>query len=128
MRAALADSQMPLEEIDYVNAHASSTQANDGNEANCIREIFGPRVPAISGTKPFTAHPLGATGAMESVICALALHEGFLPPTLHLESIDPVCAGLDLVPNTGRFAPLRAAMNNAFGFGGIDSSIVMRRA
>jgi 3-oxoacyl-[acyl-carrier-protein] synthase II len=126
MRAALADSQVPLDEIDYVNAHASSTQANDGNEANCIREIFGARVPAISGTKPFTAHPLGATGAMESVICALALHEGFLPPTLHLESIDPVCAGLDLVPNVGRPASLRAAINNAFGFGGINSSIVLR--
>jgi 3-oxoacyl-[acyl-carrier-protein] synthase II len=127
MRAALADSQVPPGEIDYINAHASSTQANDANEANCIREIFGSRVPVISGTKPFTAHPLGATGAMESVICALALHESYLPPTLHLESIDPACAGLDLVPNTGRQASLRAAMNNAFGFGGINSSVVMRR-
>lgn len=128
IRAALEDSEVPPEEIDYINAHASSTQANDGNEANCIREVFGSRVPSISGTKPFTAHPLGATGAMEAVICALALHEGFLPPTLHLESIDPVCAGLDLVPNIGRPAKLRAAMNNAFGFGGINSSVVMRKA
>lgn len=127
IRAALEDSGVPPEEIDYINAHASSTQANDGNEANCIREVFGSRVPSISGTKPFTAHPLGATGAMEAVICALALHEGFLPPTLHLESIDPVCAGLDLVPNIGRPAKLRAAMNNAFGFGGINSSVVMRK-
>lgn len=127
MRAAIADSGVPADEIDYVNAHASSTQANDGNEANCIREIFGARVPSISGTKPFTAHPLGATGAMEAVICALALHEGFLPPTLHLQSIDPICAGLDLVPNVGRPAQLRAAMNNAFGFGGINSSVVFRR-
>ena len=128
MRAALEDSRVPFEEIDYINAHASGTQANDGNEATCIREVFGVRVPSISGTKPFTAHPLGATGAMETAICALALHEGYLPPTLHLESPDPVCAGLDLIPNVGRPAPLRAAMNNAFGFGGINSSIVLRRA
>lgn len=127
IRAALADSEVSPGEIDYINAHASGTQANDGNEANCIREVFGSRVPAISGTKPFTAHPLGATGAMESVICALALHEGFLPPTLHLESIDPICEGLDLVPNVGRSTKLSAAMNNAFGFGGINSSVVFRR-
>jgi 3-oxoacyl-[acyl-carrier-protein] synthase II len=127
IRAALADSGVPLEEIDYINCHASGTQANDGNEATCIRETFGSRLPSISGTKPFTAHPLGATGAMEAIICALALHEGFLPPTLHLESPDPACTGFDLVPNAGRPANLRAAMNNAFGFGGINSSVVFRK-
>jgi 3-oxoacyl-[acyl-carrier-protein] synthase II len=80
--------------------------------------------PPISGTMPYTAHPLGATGAMETIICALALHEGWLPPTLHYRTPDPAC-GLDIIPNSGRPAPLRYAMNNAFGFGGINATLVL---
>jgi 3-oxoacyl-[acyl-carrier-protein] synthase II len=125
MRTALADGGVAPDEVDYVNAHASATPANDGNEATAIRDVFGSHL-AISGTKPFHAHPLGATGALEAIVCALALREQWVPPTLHLENPDPSCAGLDLVPKTGRPARLRAAVCNAFGFGGANASLVLR--
>ena len=128
LRETLADAGMEPGEIGYINAHASSTQLNDANETACIKEVFGAhaRRLAVSGTKPFTAHPLGATGAIETVICALALDEGYLPPTLHHCTSDPQC-DLDIVPNQGRFQKLGAALNNAFGFGGINASIALRR-
>ena len=128
MRAALADAALAPEDIDYINAHASSTQLNDANEIAAIRNVFGPHAThlAVSGTKAFTGHPLGATGAIETAICALALREGYLPPTLHHRTPDPAC-DLDIVPNTGRVQPLRAALNNAFGFGGINSVLALRR-
>ena len=126
MRDALADAGVEPEAVDYINAHASSTQLNDANEIACIKTVFGEhaRRLAISGTKPFTAHPLGATGAMETTICALALDEGYIPPTLHYQSPDPAC-DLDVVPNTGRVQPLRCVMNNAFGFGGINACVLL---
>ncbi len=124
MNAALADARMEPAEIGYINAHASSTQANDSNETACVRAVFGKTPPPVSGTKPFTAHPLGATGAMETAICALALRDQWLPPTLHHTTPDPAC-DLDIIPNIGRPAEIRAAMNNAFGFGGINSSLVL---
>lgn len=129
LRETLADAGMEPGEIDYINAHASSTQLNDANETACIKTVFGDhaRRLAVSGTKPFTAHPLGATGAIETAICALALDEGYLPPTLHHRDADPRC-DLDIVPNQGRSQSLRAAMNNAFGFGGINASVVLRRS
>ncbi len=128
MRAALADAGLATGDIDYINAHASSTQLNDANEIAAIRTVFGPHAPhlAVSGTKAFTGHPLGATGAIETAICALALQDGYLPPTLHHRTPDPACA-LDIVPNVGRAQPLRAALNNAFGFGGINSVLALRR-
>jgi 3-oxoacyl-[acyl-carrier-protein] synthase II len=136
MRAALADAHLAPADIDYINAHASGTQLNDANEAAAIRAVFDAgeagssdfALPAISGTKAFTAHPLGATGAMETALCALALHHGFLPPTLHHRTPDPACADLDVVPNTGRPTALRYALNNAFGFGGINSVLALGRA
>ncbi len=124
MTDALADAGVAPGQIDYINCHASGTQANDANETACLKAIFGERTPAISGTKPFTAHPLGATGAMETAICALALEDGWLPPTLHFQTPDPAC-DLDVVPNVGRPAPLRYALNNAFGFGGINACLVL---
>ena len=126
MNAALADARLAPADIDYINAHASGTQLNDANECAAIRAVFGAHADrlAVSGTKPFTAHPLGATGAMETILCALALARGYLPPTLHHRTPDPACA-LDIVPNTGRERPLRHAMNNAFGFGGINAVLVL---
>ena len=128
MRHALTDAGVAPEEIDYINAHASSTPVNDANETACIKTVFGEHACrlAVSGTKPFTAHPLGATGALETIITALAIHEGYIPPTLHYRTPDPAC-DLDIVPNVGRNAPIRAALNNAFGFGGINSSVVLAR-
>ncbi|HZJ17277.1 MAG TPA: beta-ketoacyl-[acyl-carrier-protein] synthase family protein [Chthoniobacteraceae bacterium] len=129
MTDALADARLAPTDIDYINAHASGTQLNDANECSAIRAVFGAHAArvAVSGTKPFTAHPLGATGAMETVLCALALKHGYVPPTLHLRNPDPAC-DLDVVPNVGREQTLRYAMNNAFGFGGINAVLVLGRA
>ena len=128
MEDALADARVTPDQIDYINAHASGTQANDANETACIKRVFGTRsaFPPVSGTKPFTAHPLGATGAMETAICALAIEHGYLPPTLHFATPDPAC-DLDFVPNAGREQPLRYVLNNAFGFGGINACLVLGR-
>ncbi len=126
MRGALADAGVEPDAIAYINAHASSTQLNDANEIAAIRTVFGSHAQqlAISGTKAFTGHPLGATGAIESVIGALAIGEGFLPPTLHYATPDPLC-DLDIIPLHGRYQPVRYLLNNAFGFGGINASLVM---
>ncbi len=128
MRDTLADADLAPDKIDYINAHASSTQLNDSNEVACIKTVFGDhaRKLAVSGTKAYTAHPLGATGAIEAVICALALEHDFIPPTLHLQTPDPAC-DLDVVPNEGRRQKLDYVMSNAFGFGGINSCIVLGR-
>jgi 3-oxoacyl-[acyl-carrier-protein] synthase II len=126
MRIALADAGVDPGQIDYINAHASSTQLNDANEHACIKAVFGDhaRKLAVSGTKPYTAHPLGATGAIETAICALAIDRGFIPPTLNWKTPDPSC-DLDVVPNEGRSHAVRYVLNNSFGFGGINSCIVL---
>ena len=128
MREALADAQLLPEQIDYINAHASSTQLNDATETLAIKEVFGEhsrKIP-VSGTKAFTAHPLGATGAIEATICALALENQHVPPTLHREHPDEAC-DLDVVPHHGRSAELRYVMSNSFGFGGINACVVLGR-
>lgn len=126
MQETLADAGLQPDQVDYINAHASSTQLNDANECQAVQAVFGPHASrlAMSGTKPFTAHPLGATGAMETAICALAIYHGYLPPTLHHRTPDPACP-VDVVPNVGRKQPIRYALNNAFGFGGINSVLAM---
>ena len=126
MRDALSDARSNPEEIDYINAHGSSTQVNDSNEAHCIHEVFGARAASIpvSGTKAYTAHPLGATGAIEAVICCLAITEGYLPPTLHYETPDPECI-LDVIPDHGREVKPQKILSNSFGFGGINSCVVL---
>jgi len=128
MRDALADANMTPDQIDYVNAHASSTQLNDSAETMSVKTVFGERAYKIpvSGTKGFTAHPLGATGAMEAAICALALDRQWVPPTINYQNADPTC-DLDVVPNHGRAAALKYIMSNSFGFGGINASIVLGR-
>jgi len=126
IKDALADAATNLDEIEYINAHGSSTQVNDSNEARCIHNVFGSHAASIpvSGTKAYTAHPLGATGALEAVICCLAMTEGYLPPTLHYETPDPECA-LDVIPNKGREARPRKILSNSFGFGGINSCLIL---
>lgn len=128
MRHALADAQLAPEQIDYVNAHASSTQLNDAAETLAIKEVFGVHAETlpVSGTKPFTAHPLGATGAIEAALCALAIEQSWIPPTLNREHPDPAC-GLDVVANRGRGAELNHVLSNSFGFGGINACIVLGR-
>jgi 3-oxoacyl-[acyl-carrier-protein] synthase II len=126
MRDALADAQLAAEQIDYINAHASSTQLNDGAETMSIKQVFGEhaqRIP-VSGTKGYYAHPLGATGAIEAALCALALDQQWVPPTINYQNPDPAC-DLDIVPNHGRAAELNHVMSNSFGFGGINACVVL---
>jgi 3-oxoacyl-[acyl-carrier-protein] synthase II len=123
---ALADAQLAPEQIDYINAHASSTQLNDKTETMSIKEVFGKRARQIpvSGTKGYTAHPLGATGAIEAALCALALDRQWIPPTINYHNADPEC-DLDIVPNHGRKAELEYVMSNSFGFGGINACVIL---
>ena len=128
MREALADAQLVPHQVDYINAHASSTQLNDSAETASIKQVFGDhaqRIP-VSGTKGYYAHPLGATGAIEAALCALSLDRQWVPPTINYQNLDPAC-DLDVVPNHGRPAELNYVMSNSFGFGGINASVVMGR-
>ena len=126
MREALADAKLAPGQIDYINAHASSTQLNDSTETMAIKQVFGDHALAlpVSGTKAYTAHPLGATGAMEAAICALAIEQGWIPPTLNRNEPDPAC-DLDVVPNHGRPADLNYVLSNSFGFGGINACVIL---
>ena len=128
MRDALTDAQLAPEQIDYINAHASSTQLNDSTETAAIKVVFGDhtRHIPVSGTKGYHAHPLGATGAIEAAICALALDRQWVPPTVSYQNPDPAC-DLDVVPNHGRSGELNFVMSNSFGFGGINACVVLGR-
>ena len=128
MQDALADARLGPGQIDYINAHASSTQLNDSTETMAIKTTFGEHSLrlAVSGTKAYTAHPLGATGAIEAAICALAIEENWLPPTLNRSEPDPAC-DLDVVPHRGRSAELNYVLSNSFGFGGINSCVILGR-
>lgn len=128
MRDALADAALAPEDIDYINAHASSTQLNDSTETMAIKQVFGEhaRKLPVTGTKAFTGHPLGATGAIEAAICALAIDHNWIPPTLNRDHPDPAC-DLDVVPQRGREAKLNYVLSNSFGFGGINSCVILGR-
>jgi len=129
MRRALDDGHVAPHEVGYVNAHGSSTPLNDPTETRAIRQVFGDhaeRLP-VSSTKGYYGHALGASGAIELAACALALHHEWLPPTLNLANADAEC-DLDYVPRTGRDARVEHVLSNSFGFGGINASVVMRRA
>ena len=128
MRLALDEAGLAVEQIGYINAHASSTPLNDTVETKAIKAIFGEqayRVP-ISGTKAMHGHALGATGAVEAAISMLAFRHAYLPPTINLDAPDPEC-DLDYIPNEGREAHVEYILSNSFGFGGINASLVFGR-
>jgi len=129
MRLALADAELSPADVDYLNAHATSTPAGDPAEARAIRAVFGPHVDrvAVSSTKSMTGHLLGAAGALEALLCIRALETGILPPTINLERPDPECA-LDHIANKARHVRARIALSNSFGFGGSNASLVLGRA
>ena len=129
MRMALNDAHVAPGEIMYVNAHGSSTPLNDPSETLALKSVFGEHVSrlAVSGTKGFYGHALGASGAIEAAICALALEREWLPPTVNLDIADAAC-DLDFIPRTGRAGRPEHVMSNSFGFGGINACLVMRRA
>jgi 3-oxoacyl-[acyl-carrier-protein] synthase II len=128
MRRALVDGGMKTEDIDYINAHGTSTPVNDPVESKAIREVYADQADRIrvSSTKSMTGHLLGGAGGVEAIVVAKALEEQFYPPTRNYENPDPEC-DLDYVPNKGVAAPMRAAMSNSFGFGGHNGVLVFKR-
>jgi 3-oxoacyl-[acyl-carrier-protein] synthase II len=129
MRLALKDAGLAPSDIDYINAHGTSTEYNDANETMAIKTVFGEHAAklAVSSTKSMTGHLLGAAGAVEGVYSVLALYHGVLPPTINYEIPDPTC-DLDYVPNTARKADIEVALSNSFGFGGTNACAIFRRA
>jgi len=127
MRMALDDATLAPSDVVYVNAHGTSTQANDSAETAAIKTVFGPRAysVAVSSTKSMTGHTLGAAGAIEAIFCVLGMRDGVLPPTINLENPDPDC-DLDYVPKTSRKAKFDIAMSNSMGFGGHNASLLFR--
>ncbi|MCI0739651.1 MAG: beta-ketoacyl-ACP synthase II, partial [Gemmataceae bacterium] len=126
MKACLADAGLAPEDIGYINAHGTSTQLNDKVETLAIKKTFGDhgyRIP-VSSTKSMIGHLIGAAGAVEAVVCVLALRRGVLPPTINLEFPDPDC-DLDYVPNQAREVRARHALSNSFGFGGQNVSLII---
>lgn len=126
MQLALDDADLAPGDVDYVNAHATSTTLGDVAEARALRKVFGSQPPPASSTKSMTGHLIGAAGATEAAVCALALTHGLLPPTINVDDLDPAC-DLDVVPNAARPASPRVAVSNTFGFGGHNASLVLRR-
>lgn len=127
MKRAIEDANITPSEIGYINAHGTSTKANDKNETIAVKSVFGEyayEVP-MSSTKSMTGHLLGASGAIEAIITAFALKEGFLPPTINYKNSDPEC-DLNYVPNEGRDADFSYALSNSFGFGGHNASLVLK--
>jgi 3-oxoacyl-[acyl-carrier-protein] synthase II len=129
MRGALADAGMRPDEVDYVNAHGTSTPLNDSNEATAIAKVFGEaaRRVSISSTKSMTGHMLGAAGAVEFIASTLAIRDGVAPPTINYCTPDPACGDLDFTPNEARSREVRAALSNSAGFGGHNVSLVVKR-
>jgi 3-oxoacyl-[acyl-carrier-protein] synthase II len=125
----LEDGDIRADEVDYINAHGTSTPQGDVAETQAIKHVFGEHAAriAVSSTKSMTGHTLGAAGAIESVFTVLSIARGMIPPTINYEYPDPEC-DLDYVPNTARPARIRVALNNSFGFGGTNTTLAFRPA
>ncbi len=129
MGAALEQSGLAAEEIDYINAHSTSTGLGDLAEVNAVKALFGAAANrlSMSSTKSAIGHLLGAAGAVEAIFTVMAMVKSAVPPTLNLHDPSAECAGLDLVPLTTKSRPVRVAMSNAFGFGGVNACLVFRQ-
>jgi 3-oxoacyl-[acyl-carrier-protein] synthase II len=128
MRTALESAAIEPSEVDYINAHGTSTPAGDRVETVAVKEVFGAhaRELAFASTKSMTGHLLGAAGGLETAITALAVFHDAIPPTINQTTPDPEC-DLDSVPNVARQQPVRVAINNSFGFGGTNATVVVRK-
>ena len=128
MALAVEDAGLDLSQIDYINAHGTSTPYNEKGETKAIKKVFGQRAYdiAVSSSKSMTGHMLGATGAVESIVCALAIRDGVVPPTINYQTPDPDC-DLDYVPNQKREMSVYAALNNSLGFGGHNTTLCFKK-
>ena len=129
MQMALAGATLQPEDVDYINAHGTSTQPNDREETAAIKSVFGAHAYKllVSSTKSMTGHLLGAAGALEAIACVLAMRDGCVPPTINYETPDPAL-DLDYVPNEARARPIKTALSNSMGFGGHNASLIFRAA
>ena len=126
MTNAINDAEIRPSEIDYINAHGTSTPLGDIAETTALKKVFGDNVPQISSTKSMTGHTLGAAGAIESIFCIQAINHGIIPPTINLDKPDPLC-DLNYTPLVSVEKNVRVAMNNSFGFGGTNSTLVFKQ-
>ena len=126
MSNAINDAEIDTSEIDYINAHGTSTPLGDIAETVALKKVFGTDVPQISSTKSMTGHTLGAAGAIESIFCIKAINEGIIPPTINLDNPDPLC-DLNFTPLVSNEKKVEVAMNNSFGFGGTNSTLVFKK-
>ncbi|MFH0846788.1 MAG: beta-ketoacyl-ACP synthase II [Chloroflexota bacterium] len=128
IRLALSEARLGVNDIDYINAHGTSTPLNDKTETLAVKSVFGERAYQIpmSSTKSMVGHLIGAAAGVEAIICIMAIQEGIIPPTINLTHPDPAC-DLDYVPNTARKAELRTVLKSSFGFGGHNSVLIFRR-
>ena len=125
MRQALGD--IPLQDIDYLNTHGTSTPVGDARELEAVRQVFGAQLPPFSSTKSLTGHSLGAAGVHEAIYCLLMMRGGFIVPSAHIERLDPAAEGLPLVRERRDGVRLDTVMSNSFGFGGTNATLVLRR-
>ena len=125
MSNAINDAEINLSDVDYINAHGTSTPLGDVAETLALKTVFGELVPQISSTKSMTGHTLGAAGAIESIFCIMAINEGIIPPTINLDNPDPLC-DLNYTPLVSNEKKVSVAMNNSFGFGGTNSTLVFK--
>ena len=126
MTNAINDAEIDLSEVDYINAHGTSTPLGDIAETVALKRVFGQSVPQISSTKSMTGHTLGAAGAIESIFCIQAINNGIIPPTINLDNPDPIC-DLNYTPLVSVEKTVNVAMNNSFGFGGTNSTLVFKK-
>lgn len=129
LRAALADAGLTVADVDYVNAHGTATAEGDPVEIEALRQVFGTHAAtlAVSASKSMHGHLLGAAGAIEAIVTVLALRQQIVPPTAHLDALDPACAGVEHLTQASA-RPLRAALSNSFAFGGSNAVLALRAA
>jgi 3-oxoacyl-[acyl-carrier-protein] synthase II len=129
MKMALRKAGLEPKDIDYINAHGTSTPLGDELELGAVRRLFGDAIDGVSmsSTKSAIGHLLGGAGAVETIFCILALRDQIVPPTLNLDNPSESCVGVDLVPHVAKKREVRAVLNNSFGFGGTNASLVLRK-